>query len=282
MMKKNTTYRERLLEELGKKKYEELTKSFEVLGNIAVIDVEGSLAKKVARIIMETHRNVETVLRKGGAVKGRYRLRRYVFVAGKRNYTAEYNENGASFAFDVRKVFFSPRLAYERKRIADLCRNGEHVVVMFAGIGPFAIEIAKRNKDSKIVAIELNREGYRHMLENIRRNKVTNVAPVLGDAGKTLPKYRNFADRIIMPLPMDSYNFLKNAFAMAGKRCMIHYYTFVEDGGEAERRKLAGFAREQRRGFRIVSTRVVRPYSSKISEIVIDFEVRNLAKGYKA
>lgn len=273
------SYRELLLAEVGRKRYSEITKSYDLLGNIAIIDADRELAKKIAAIIIKTHKNVETVLRKAGAVAGRYRIRKYAFVLGKRGYIARYNENGASFTFDVRKTFFSPRLAYERKRIVDLSKDGEKVVVMFAGVGPFAIEIAKKNRKSGVVAIELNKESYKYMLENIRINKVGNVMPVLADASRPPKGYANSADRIIMPLPADSYRFLGSAFRMAGDKCVIHYYTFSNDNGKAETAKLRRFAERRGRRFRLISKRVARPYSAKTSEMALDFEI--VRKGYK-
>jgi tRNA (guanine37-N1)-methyltransferase len=222
---------------------------------------------------MDTHKSVETVLRKGGPVSGKYRTRKYIFVLGKKNYLARYNENGASFVFDVRKVYFSSRLAYERKRITDLSKDGERVVVMFAGIGPFAIEIAKKNRKSEVVAIELNKMGYKYAIENIRINKTLNITPILGDAAKPPKACKSFADRIIMPLPMDSYRFLKSAFAMAAKRCIVHYYAFVDDGGDREIAKVKKFSILHGRKFRLLGKRIVRPYSARTAEIVLDFEI---------
>jgi tRNA (guanine37-N1)-methyltransferase len=270
---KKASYRELLLAEIGRRRYEEVAKGFDILGNIAVIDADKDIAKKVARIIIETHKGVETVLRKEGAVRGKYRKRRYGFVLGKRNYIARYNENGCSFAFDVRKAFFSPRLAYERNRITNLSKDGETVVVMFAGVGPFAIEIAKHNRKSKVVAIELNKNAYKYMLENRSINKLDNVFPVLGDAADVPRGCRGSAQRIVMPLPWDSYRFLGSAFAMAGKRCVIHYYAFVEDKGREEEEKLRKFSRSHRRKFRLMGKRVVSSYSTRTSEMVWDFEI---------
>lgn len=273
MFKERASYRELLIREIGEKKYAEIAKGFDVLGNIATIDADRTVAKKVGKIIMDTHSGVETVLGKGSPVRGKYRTRKYFFVLGKRNYVAHYNENGASFVFDVRKVYFSPRLAFERKRVTDLVKDGENVVVMFSGIAPFAVEIAKKNKRSKVVAIELNRAGHKYALENIKLNKTGNVIPILCDAKKPPKKYLNFADRIIMPLPTDSYSFIGPAFKMAKKKCVIHYYAFVEDDGAHEIERLMDFSKKNGRKFKVIGKRVVRPYSSRISEMCIDFQL---------
>lgn len=263
-------YRKELLRELGSKVYGEATKGYDILGNIAVIDAKGATAKKIAKVVMGINRNVKTVVRKEGAVRGRYRTRDYVHVMGKRNFIATYRENGAVFTFDIRKTFFSTRLAYERKRIVDLSRNGENVIVMFAGAGPFAVEIARKNRDSEVIAIELNKQAYKYMLDNISKNKTGNVAAVNGDVKKAVKEYRGFADRIIMPLPMESHRYLQAANYAARRGCVIHYYAF----GDIKKpyKKNIDLLKEvfAKREVKIMGKRIVRPYSSRESEIVID------------
>jgi tRNA (guanine37-N1)-methyltransferase len=258
--------------------HKERAKSFDILGNIAIVDTEPELVKKLAAAILKSNPNVMTVVRKGGAVSGVYRTRKYVYVAGKRDYTADYRENGCVFRFNINKTFFSTRLSYERKRITDLSKNGENVVVMFAGVGPFAIEIAKKNPKSKIVAIELNKFAHRYMLDNIRINKVKNVDPVCADVAKMSKKYNNFAERIVMPLPKDSASFMNRALKMAGKECTFHYYAFgpSEDPYKESMDMLEKIARKNRRRFRVVFKRIVRPYSKNTVEIVLDFVMKRI------
>ncbi|MGC8662738.1 MAG: class I SAM-dependent methyltransferase [Candidatus Micrarchaeia archaeon] len=252
---------------------EHVARGYDLLGNIAIIEAEPKLAKKVARLILLMNKNIETVLRKAGAVEGIYRKRQYKYVLGKRNFVAHYKENGCIFEFDVRKVFFSTRLAYERHRISEQVKSGEHVLVMFAGVGPFAIEIAKAVPSSKVVAVELNKAGYQYMLKNIKLNKVNNVTPLLGDASKLPLKFKNFADRIVMPLPKDSYHFLDAAYSYASKKTVIHYYTFTERSQNFDEaaKNIKNFFKGYKAGVKINKIRLVRPYSSKLVEVVIDF-----------
>jgi tRNA (guanine37-N1)-methyltransferase len=268
-------YRETLLELLGKREYEKARKSYDILGNIAIIDAEGRTARKLAEAILTTNRNVKTVLRKGGAISGRYRTRKYYHVMGKRNYTARYRENGAVFEFDVRKTYFSTRLAYERQRIVNKVKDGERVMVMFAGIGPFAIEIARARKRARVVAIEINRNAYRYMLNNIRMNKTPNVVPELGDVKRIANKYPHFADRIIMPLPKESYKFLDSVLKVAKNGCVVHYYAFGDSRSayEEHAKKLTEFFRKHGRRIGIIDKRIVRPYSSTEIEVVLDVRV---------
>jgi tRNA (guanine37-N1)-methyltransferase len=266
-------YRKRLKKSLGKG-YDDATKSYDIIGDIALIDAKrGATARKTARVIMDLNRNVKTVLSKGGPVSGRYRIRKYVYVAGEKKYDTIYNENGASFRIDVRRSFFSTRLAYERNRISELVKDGENVAVMFAGIGPFAIEIAKKHRNARVVAIELNRQAYGYMLENIKLNKVKNVEARLGDVKRVAPQYPGFADRIVMPLPKSAQDFLVPVLKMSKKRCVVHYYAFGKNDTAFEDNELMlrNFFRMNGRRIRVVFRRVVRTYSAKEIEIVIDF-----------
>ncbi|MEM0124004.1 MAG: class I SAM-dependent methyltransferase family protein [Candidatus Micrarchaeaceae archaeon] len=270
-------YRSVLLSLVGARRYKRMAKSYDIVGNIATIDKNRkSDALAIAKAIMLTNKNVETVLMKNSAVRGRYRKRSYAYVLGKKNYVAVYKENGATFKFDVRETFFSTRLAYERARITRSARDYENVVVMFAGVGPFAIEIAKAHRHSTVVAIELNRAAYEYLCENIAINRLTNVTAVHGDVGKVSKDYRGFADRIIMPLPKTSHEFLYSAFEVAKEKATVHYYAFgkANEAVIQNIKKITDFFSKLNCGVTILGSRVVRPYSSTEIEIVIDFEIQ--------
>ncbi len=266
------TYKELLLKSIGREAYDKATKSFDILGDIAVIDAEPRYAKRFADALMQTNPRINTVLRKGGAVSGEYRTRKYYYVRGRRNFDALYKENNCTFNFDVRKVFFSPRLSFERERVASASKNGENVMVMFSGVGPFAVEIAKRHKNSEVVGIELNRRAHDYAVKNALLNKVSNFRPVNGDARRLAGIYASFADRIVMPLPMSSYSFLGAALKMARKRCVIHFYAFggVDDPFTAQTKKVKAFLQRNGWKMRILAKRVVRTYSAREVEIVLD------------
>ncbi len=268
------SYRDMLREELGKD-YDNVARGYEVLGNIAIIDAEAATAKKVAGVVMNINSNVRTVLRKSGAVHGVYRTREYAYVAGEKNYVSEYRENGAVLKFDVRKAFFSGKLSYERGRVAQLSKGAENVVVMFAGVGPFAIEIARHNRKSNVVAIELNKNAYKDMIGNIKLNKTENVKAVCGNVKKLAKKYKGFADRIVMPLPKDSHSFLGSVIDCAKSKCTVHYYTFVDNDRGTEKciSGLKDFFNEGGWSFKVLSIRTVRPYAHDTIEIVVDFRI---------
>lgn len=267
-------YRKDLKRSLGKA-YLASSRGYDIVGDIAVIDSakDKAAAKKTASVIMDVNKNVKTVLAKGGPVSGIYRTRKYAYVSGKRKYDTIYRENGAAFAFDLRKTFFSTRLAFERMRIVNAARDGENVLVMFAGVGPFAIEIGKEHKKSKIIGMELNKDACKYMAENIKLNKTPNVTAECGDVKKLVAKHNRFADRIIMPLPWDSYSFLDSVLVAAKKRCIVHYYAFGEKDSafDFETQRLKSYFKKHGRKFRVLFKRVARDYSHDQIEVVIDF-----------
>ena len=248
---------------------------YDVIGSIAVIEAESGIKKEAARLILKQNKRIKTVLSRASAVSGTYRIRRHSYIAGKKTYISKYRENGCIFNIDLNKAFFSPRLSYERNRISGLVRKNEKVIVMFAGVGPFAIEMARKAPSSEVVAIELNRRAYSYMLKNISENKVKNVVPVLGDVAKVASKYKGYADRIVMPLPKDSADFLESAILCAKRNCTVHYYAFSgRDNPYASAENLIRkVCLKHRRNARIISKRIVRPYSPSSVEIVIDFMV---------
>lgn len=248
---------------------------YDILGSTAIIEVRGNRKdeKKAAKNLMQFDSRIKTILVKAGPVSGEYRTRKLRYVLGIKKYNVEYKENGCIFAFDPRKTFFSSRLSFERSRILSLSKDGENVIVMFSGIGPFAIEIAKKNKNSNVAGIESNPYASKCMEKNIKSNKLTNAISESGDVRKFSKKYANFADRIIMPLPWSSMEFLDVAEKMAGPQCTIHIYVFgkTETVLKDSWKKIREHARKSKFSTSMLSSRTVRTYSSSEIEIVIDY-----------
>ena len=246
--------------------------SFDLLGNVAVVELpKGMDAGKAAKAIMSVHKGIEAVYAKQSGMKGKYRVRKIRLIGGKRTSIAKYRENSVAMEFDVKKVFFSPRLSSERKRIAGLARKNENVLVLFAGVGPFALCIAKENPDCRVMGIELNAEAVKWFKRNIKLNKLNNVEAVLGDVSKELKKqkFRKWADRIVMPLPKDAEYFLKDAEKAAKKGATIHFYTFV-DAKRPENHAKEKIKANLTRPFKIIRIREVRGYSPRLVQVVAD------------
>ena len=251
---------------------------YDILGSTAIIEFRGARtpARRAALELMKFDSRIKTVLLKAGPVTGRFRTRKLSYLAGVRKYTVEYKENGCVFRFDPRKTFFSSRLSFERSRILNVAKSGEDVCVMFAGVGPFAIELAKKFKGSIITAIEENPASCRYRKENITINKTPNVIPVKGDVKRMAKNYESSADRIIMPLPWSSLDFLDEAVLVAKKKATIHIYIFgkTKDLEAVSWKRISVHAQKNHYSVRKLFSRSVRTYSASQSEIVIDYAIR--------
>jgi tRNA (guanine37-N1)-methyltransferase len=195
---------------------------YDVIGDIAIINwFDGVLA--VAAELLETRRGLNVVLGATSGVTGQYRLKDLVFVAGERRTETVHKEYGSRLHVDVASAYFSPRLATERHRIAELAQSRETVVDMFAGVGPFTVLLAKKVK--KGIAFEKNPTAFRCLCRNIELNKLDNVEARCGSAKDLAPNFRGTGDRIIMNLPHSSFMFLYEAVTILNERGgFIHYY----------------------------------------------------------
>jgi tRNA (guanine37-N1)-methyltransferase len=257
-----------------------LVASFDIIGDIAIVEIPDELGpkeKEIGEALLKVHKNVKTVLKKLGPMEGEFRVRRLGFLAGEDRTETTYRENGVPMKLDVAKVYFSVRLASERKRIAELVGPGEHVLVLFAGVGPFALAIAKKRPDARITAVEINPDAVRYLKENIALNRFDNMETIQGDARdvvRSLPA--GSFDRVIMPLPKSAEEFLDTAFSAVKDGGIVHFYTLADASdpfGEAmEKAELK--AEKGGVSLDVQSQHIVRPYSPLIVQVVLDLVVR--------
>jgi len=268
--------KEALSEFLSQQELDSVIGSFDLIGDIAIIEIPDELEsreKQIGEALLSVHKNLKTVLKKLSPMEGEFRVRRVKCIAGEDRTTTLYKESGVPMELDVARVYFSVRLSNERTRISSLVQPGERILALFAGVGPFPLVIAKAHPDAEIVAIELNPDAVAFMERNIARNKAKNVKAVLGDARKeVLAHYRGWADRVLMPLPKGAHDFLDVAFAGAKHGATIHFYTFASIADPLAEAKEKADAAAKAAGVRIevASWRIVRPYSPQTVQVVLD------------
>ena len=165
---------------------------------------------------------------KKSAIKGTTRVRDLEFLAGVDDSETIHKEHGARLKLDVREVYFSPRLATERKRVMESVEDGEKILDMFCGIGPFPIVIAK-NKDVDITAVDINESAIHYLDENIRLNKLKGtIKTYCGDVREVSKSFKTKFDRIIMNLPGLAYTFLDVSINLIEDGGIINYYEFSD------------------------------------------------------
>ncbi|MBI2142311.1 class I SAM-dependent methyltransferase family protein [Candidatus Woesearchaeota archaeon] len=217
---------------LTRKELEAARRSFDIIGTIAVLEVPKELSKKakiMAEAILGTHRNIKTVVKKEGRHKGLFRLQKTRHLAGEKTKETVHRENKALVKLNIDKVYFSPRLATERMRIAKQARKGEEILVMFSGCAPYALVIAKNSPVKRVTAVEINPTAHKYAEENLKLNNLSNIRLIMGDVKTIVPKLRHKFDRIIMPLPKGAEKYLPSAITSAKRKGTIHYYDFLDE-----------------------------------------------------
>jgi tRNA (guanine37-N1)-methyltransferase len=259
--------------------------SYDIVGDIAIIRLAKASQRHcqaIAEAVLRVHKNVKTVLAQTSPICGAFRLRRLEFIAGENKTSTVHKESGCLFSVDVRECYFSPRLLYERMRIAKKVKNGEAIVNMFAGVGCFSIIIAKHSNAEKAYSIDINPTAIQNMQENVRLNRVYDkVVPMLGDAKDIIEKRLcHVADRVLMPLPERAYECLPYAL-LSLKRTggWIHYYDFEhakknEDPIVKIKQKVAEKLESSGAGFQIPFGHVVRATGPSWYQVVLDIKAK--------
>lgn len=226
--------KEDLREKMSEEELKMLRRSFEIIGDIAIVEIPEELVSKkeiIVQAILQRHRHLKTILRKVGEVNGIYRVAKYEIVYGGKTETIA-REHGCRFLVDPTRVYYSSKLATERARIAGLVKEGERVLVMFAGVGPYAIVIAKLAKPSEVIGIELNSAAVEYFRKNVKLNKAENVRIYEGDVNEIVPRLEGEFDRILMPAPYSAENFVHLLRGKVRKGGFVHYYTFESENFE--------------------------------------------------
>jgi len=249
-----------------------LPSSYDVLGTIALVKISDEVqeySSEIGKAIIATQKAIKTVCVDVG-VADEFRTRRVKVVAGEKSFETVHKEYGLTFRMDISKVFFSPRLATERETVAGQVAEGETVIDMFAGVGPFSIMIAKTRSPEIVYAIDSNPDAVRYLEENIALNKAKNVKVIHGDAGEKVPGLGQ-ADRIIMNLPHSAHEFLHQAMGALRPGGTIHYYEIAEEEAiEARMNDIRELALKEDRVMKLIARRKVKSYSPSLNFYALD------------
>lgn len=254
-----------------------LPSSFDQIGDVIVLKLPEELAPHKALIggaLLNAVKSAATVALDHG-VEGEHRVRALEVIAGRESTMTEHVEHGVRLKLNPATAYFSPRLATERKRVADLVRAGERVVDLMAGVGPFALVIAKHAKPARVDAVDVNAAAVAFLHENVKLNKAGDVVhAVLADARDFASAHPGVADRVITNLPHSAHEFLESALAVLKTEGAWHYHCITSETklpGHVQ--ELAERAAARGRALEVATTRVVRTYSPAERHYAVDFRV---------
>ncbi|MFH1649326.1 MAG: class I SAM-dependent methyltransferase family protein [Candidatus Woesearchaeota archaeon] len=270
------TFKDAASKVLSKEELKHLNTAYDTAGSIAIVDIFEELEhkkKQIGKALLESNPRIQTVLRRG-THEGEFRTQTLELLAGKKTKEAIFHENGVRIKTNLETVYYSVRLSTERKRITELVKPGERVLVMFSGAGPYVCAIAKNTAAKEVVGVEINPEGHKYAEENVKLNKLKNVKLYCGDAGKVVPKLGTF-DRVLMPLPKSSEEFLDTAIKATKPGAVIHFYHFYHENDFKEAERVCKEAcKRNKRTFKKLAFVKCGQYAPGEYRTCLDFEVR--------
>ncbi len=275
--------RERIVRETLSKIFpkEELGKAItgvDIVGDLAVIKIPRGWEDRryeIGEIILSSLSGVKGVFRQTTPADLEYKVRGLEWLAGKKDTVTLHREHGCSYKVDISKVYFSPRLSFERMRIASLTKNGEVLFNMFAGVGTFSIIAAAKGGAKKVYSVDKNPVAFEYMIENVILNKLSGkVIPILGDAKDVVTDLEGVVDRVLMPLPTLAIQYLHYAVSCLRGRGWLHVYLHQEGrrkdavmgGIKVVQGELEGRAKS-------ISGRIVRSVGRRLYQVVVNVEV---------
>jgi tRNA (guanine37-N1)-methyltransferase len=281
-----------------------VSRSFDIVGSIAIMEIDRwddlhdilqsnqtlkdfniqDLKKKIGKVLLQHYKGIKTVINKVGEVSGEFRVRQYEYLAGLNDFTTIHRENNCAFELDISKVFFTPRLVYERQRVSSIPFGSSQIILdCFSGVGPFSIEIACNN-NTTIISCEKNPEAFSYLEKNIQLNRKRmkgKIQTYKGDfrdlkdsnLGK---KYQKSVDYIVMNLPELNLEFIGDIKYYIKNGTYLILYLFAPTPEPLETGLQAILAKFNEQKIKISSVegkRIVKNYSPHMFMIVFDLRL---------
>ena len=173
-MKQRLTLKDILKDQMTEEELALVNRSFEIVGDIAIVEVADEIAhlgKVIGEGVMRVNTSIKVVLKKSGIHHGEFRTQDLIHIAGENRKETIYIENGCRIKINPETVYFSSKLSTEREKLlVDL--DDKKVLVMFSGSGPYPVVALRKNPNLNLMhAVEINPEGHKYALENLDLNK---------------------------------------------------------------------------------------------------------------
>ena len=194
-----------------------LPKKWKKIGDIITIDFKGideDKKKEIAKIYAEELR-VKTVIQKSN-VSGELRKPRDIELLYGKETITEISEYGIKYKLDLAEIMWSSGNTGWRsalagpEKVSDFYSFNEPKVIIdyFAGIGYFAIQMAKGYPKSKIIAIDKNPKSIEYLTMNCKENGIENIEIINDDCRNIDSK----ADVIHLGYIGNTIDFLEHAY----------------------------------------------------------------------
>lgn len=270
-----TTLKEALRGKLTSKELETLRAGFDVIGTIAIIEVDKKHKKKqniIAKTLFKLNPYIKTIAVKQGKHTGKYRRQPLKILIGEKTLETTHKENGISLTLNVGTCYYSPRLGTERMRIASQVKKGENILVLGSGIGPYPLVLAKHTPAMHITAVEHNPAAHEYAKLNSVKNKLSHKTTFTkGDLSKI--KLGTF-DRIISNIPHKGVALTPKILKFAKKGTIIHLYDFAKENEfEKSAQKFTELCKNSKKKCNILKIQKAGQHATRRYRICIDAKI---------
>ena len=244
--------------------------SWAVVGSVVLVEVgEAPRPAELGEALLDLHGEADTVLARGG-VSGPRREPDVAVLAGEGDTETVHTEHGTRYALDLAEVMFAPGNKDERARMGEVVGEGERVFDMFAGVGYFALPMARAG--AQVTAAEVNPTAYRYLVENAVLNGVEDrVSAFRADCRDVEVEG---ADRVVMGY-YDAWEYLDSAFDAVGSVGIVHLHEAAPAAELWDRpvSRLREAADRHGRAVEVLDRRVVKSHSPGVEHVVVDARV---------
>jgi len=251
--------------------------SWAVIGDVVLVRVPDGCPRpdELGEALLELQ-GAETVLARGG-IEGPHREPDVEVLAGSGDTETVHTEHGTKYALDLAEVMFSPGNEAERVRMGDVVAPGERVLDTFAGIGYFALPMARAG--AEVTAVERNPTAFRYLVENAVLNDVQDrIRPFRADCRDVAEWHADpevdvdvTADRVVMGY-YEAHEYLDAALRVVEPGGTIHLHEATPEAELPDRpvERLEQAADEAGRTVDAADVRRVKSYSEGVWHVVVD------------
>lgn len=147
--------------------------SFTKTGHIVHVNLRDHLVpykNVIGEVLFDKVPGCRSVVNKTNSIDNTYRNFKMEVLEGDDDMLTTVKENNCTFKFDFSTVYWNSRLCTEHERIVKKLKPNDVLFDVFAGVGPFAIPLAK--KKCYVYANDLNPESFKWLERNAKANKI--------------------------------------------------------------------------------------------------------------